>query len=34
LFGECVTSTALTAPWFHDSQMTPRFHHLLPVQCE
>jgi hypothetical protein len=28
------SSTALTALWFQHSEMKPRFHHLLPVQCD
>jgi hypothetical protein len=33
LVNVCV-STAFTAPWFQHSQMKPRFHHLLLVQCD
>jgi hypothetical protein len=27
-------STALTAPWFQNSHMQTRFHHLLLLQCD
>jgi hypothetical protein len=33
LIGECV-STALTALWLQHSQVKPRFHYLLLIQCD
>jgi hypothetical protein len=30
----CNASTALTDLWFQHSQMKPRFHHLLLLQCD